>query len=93
MKVGKRLTIEQRVQVACYHSFGSKHPLWVVNQHGPGVICSLCHNPSPDVVLRICADCGDEFVIKRSDPNWAPKMVELSGGRLIERTVYCTTCY
>lgn len=83
-----RLNLRERLEVACYHAIFAK---WVVNPTGPGMVCCHCGKPAPDVVLRICSECDKEFVLNR-DAKWRPKMVSLSDGRLIERTVLCPPC-
>lgn len=89
-----RLTLKQRLAVACYHSFGSQHPNWVVDSAHGHSVCYHCGKPSPEAVIRICSepDCGNEFVIE-FNWKWLPKVGTLAGtNRLIEFTFLCPSC-
>lgn len=86
----KRLTLKERLEVACYHS--SQKELWQVDSDTGHVVCSLCGKPAPEVVLRLCAECGTEFVLLRSDVNWLPKYFVVAD-KVFEREFFCPPCY
>lgn len=87
----KRLTLQERLQVACYHSSGPKTGNWVVDStHGHGVCC-YCGKPAPELVLRICFECGTEFVLNFG-PDWMAKNF-VHKGKVYEREFYCPPCY
>lgn len=88
---GKRLTLAKRLQVACYHSFGSKHPQWVVDSTHGHPVCSHCGKPSPELVIRFCSECDDEFVIE-FNWKWAPKYF-LVAGKVYEQDFQCPPCF
>jgi predicted amidophosphoribosyltransferase len=90
--MNKRLTLEEKLEHACFHAAGSKHPLWVTCQETGHVVCSHCGKPAPDIVFRICWECGDEFVLEL-DQNWVSKYFVTSDGKVFERETYCPPCY
>lgn len=89
----KWLSLEERLQVACYHSSGAKHPNWGLDPTSGHMLCCLCGKPSPELVLRVCVTCGNQFVLHLNDSRWLPKVAILSDGTVIEREFECKTCY
>ena len=85
--MNKRLTIEERISVACYHHNNS----WVLDSNTGHMVDSHCGKPAPDAVLRICSECGDEFVMNFG-PDWLPKFYVVQG-KVYEREFFCPPCY
>lgn len=86
------LPLEVRLEFACYHSGASKHPLWQLDTATGHMVCSLCGKPAPDLVFRICVECGKQFVLELTDPNWQPK-VFMVGNKVFQRDFECATCF
>lgn len=85
------LPLEERIKVACYHSVFNGRPDWSVDRETGHVVHSACGKPAPDLVLRICSECGKEFVMNFG-PDWQAKFF-LVKGKVFEREFFCPPCY
>ena len=85
------LSLEDRVAVACYHPFVDNRPQWELDSNTDHMVHSACGKPAPDLVLRICSECGNEFVMNFG-PAWLAKTF-LVGDKVYEREFFCPPCY
>lgn len=86
-----RLSWEARSEVACYHPFVENRPQWELDTDSGHMVHSACGKPAPDLVLRLCSECGNEFVINFG-PDWLAKNF-LVDNKVFEREFFCPPCY
>lgn len=89
----KLLTLDERLQVACYHSIGAKHPNWELDNTSGHLVCSHCGKPSAELVIRICSTCGDQFILNIDHPRWESKYSILKNGDVVLNDIECDNCY
>jgi hypothetical protein len=87
-----RLSLAERTEVACYHPFVDNRPQWELDSNTSHMVHSACGKPAPDLVLRICSECGKEFVMNFG-PDWVSKFFVTKNGEVFEREFFCPPCY
>lgn len=88
----KRLTVAEKIKNFCYCPKGGNSSIgWTIDTGCRFPVCSWCRKPSPQMGLRMCAECRDEFIIS-FDNLWLAKYVVLRDDIVIEREFFCPPC-